>query len=107
MTTARTVQNRSRAFQVSPKDPGERAARSSRSREDSMTHISTIATLAAGSAAKRRPALPTLGIGASLAVLCGSLGRAFTLAYVDPYAERERRPEVAPGDGEAGRDPSW
>lgn len=59
----------------------------------------------------RRPSLPRLhlpklGIGAALAAIGGLLGRAFILAYVEPYTIRRQPPAVL-DDTLEGRDPSW
>lgn len=71
-----------------------------------MTDISLIARTAI-----RRPTLrrliPRLGIGASLAAICGLLGNAFKMAYAAPYNNRGRRPQVVPEDDLEGRDPTW
>jgi hypothetical protein len=71
-----------------------------------MTDISLIARTAI-----RRPTLrrliPRLGIGASLAAICGLLGDAFKMAYAAPYTSRSRRPQVASDDDLEDRDPTW
>ena len=75
------------------------------SQEDTMTDISTTAP----TTIRRLPRLgfPRLGIGASLADISGLIGDAFKIAYVAPYASRDRRPQVAPDDDLEGRDPTW
>jgi len=72
-----------------------------------MTDIPTSAPVAFRRSKSRRPSFPRLGIGASLAALCASLGNAFELAYVDPYTDRKLRSQVAPEDGDGRRDPDW
>jgi len=52
-------------------------------------------------------AFPRLGIGALLAAIPGSLGDAFEMAYVAPYAGHQRLPEAAPDEALEGRDPNW
>jgi hypothetical protein len=72
-----------------------------------MTDISTIAENALRRLDLRRPKIPTLGIGASLAAIPRLLGDAFKMAYVDPYTNHGRRPQIVPDDDLKGRDPSW
>jgi hypothetical protein len=72
-----------------------------------MTEISTIAPVAIRRSNWQRPAIPRLGIGASLAAMFGLLGDAINMAYVEPYAIHRRRPQVVPDDDLEGRDPGW
>ena len=72
-----------------------------------MTDISTIVPTALRRFDLRRPNIPTLGIGASLAAIPRLLGDAFKMAYVDPYTSHGRRPQVVADDDFEGRDPSW
>ena len=53
-----------------------------------------------------RPSFPWLAIGATLAAICGAMGNAFKMAYVDPYTSHGRQPAV-PDDDLEGRDPNW
>ena len=40
------------------------------------------------------------------AILC-ALGDAFKMAYLDPYTNAGRPPEVVPDEDLEGRDPNW
>lgn len=72
-----------------------------------MTDISPIALIAIRRCNLPRPNIPRLGIGASLAAICGLLGDAFKMAYAAPYTSRSRRPQIASDDDLEGRDPTW
>ena len=50
--------------------------------------------------------MPRLAVGASLDAMLGVMGKAFTMAYVDPYTSSRHRPKVLDEDLE-GRDPDW
>lgn len=52
------------------------------------------------------PNVPVLRIGASLAAMSALVGRAFKMAYVDPYTVRPR-PQAAPDQDLEGRSPDW
>ena len=54
-----------------------------------------------------RLSFPRFAIGASFNAICGLVGDALKMAYVDPYASLGRQPQVAPDDDLEGRDPSW
>lgn len=49
---------------------------------------------------------PLRGLGTSILAMPRSIGRAFAMAYVDPYAGTNRREKVADDESD-GRDPSW
>lgn len=70
-----------------------------------MTDIPTIAPTALSRSGSQRPFI--LRIGASLAAISVLLGKAFSMAYVDPYTGHRRRPQVVPDDDLDGRDPDW
>lgn len=72
-----------------------------------MTDISTDAPVAVCRSNLQRLNIPRLGIGASLAAISGLLGDAFKMAYVAPYSNHGRRPQVVSDDDLEGRDPSW
>ena len=72
-----------------------------------MTYISSNAPIIIPRPKLPRLSFPTLGIGALIAAIPGSLGDVFKMAYVAPYAGHQRRPEVAPDEALEGRDPSW
>jgi hypothetical protein len=54
-----------------------------------------------------RPNIPVQRIGASLAAMSALIGRAFKMAYVDPYSSHRRRSQAVSEDGVDGRDPDW
>ena len=72
-----------------------------------MTDISTKAPITIRSLNLPRPSVPRLGIGASLAAICGVMSDALKLAYVAPYSSLHRQPQVVPDEDLEGRDPTW
>ena len=72
-----------------------------------MTDISAAAPTVLSRFDLRRPNIPTLRIGASLAAISLLLGGAFKMSYVAPYTSHSRRTQIAPDDDLEGRDPSW
>ena len=72
-----------------------------------MTDSSTTTPIAVRRSIVQRLNVPTLRIGASLAAISSLLGDAFNMAYVDPYTNRGRQPQVVPDDDPDGRDPTW
>jgi hypothetical protein len=70
-----------------------------------MAGMSTIAPTAVRLVRVQRLTVPRPSLGASLAAMFGVLGDAVRMAYADPYASR--RPNVAPEEGQDGRDPRW
>ncbi|MFI0845958.1 hypothetical protein [Mesorhizobium sp. IMUNJ 23232] len=71
-----------------------------------MTDMSTTTPTTIRRLTLPRPSFPWLAIGATLAAICGVMGNAFKMAYVDPYASHGRQP-VVPDDDLEGRDPTW
>jgi len=72
-----------------------------------MTDISAAAPTVLSRFDLRRPNIPTLRIGASLAAISLLLGDAFKMSYVAPYTSHSRRTQIASDDDLEGRDPSW
>jgi hypothetical protein len=72
-----------------------------------MTAIITDAPIANRPLKLPRLRFPRFGIGALLAATPGSLGEAFNMAYVNPYASVRRQPKAAPDEDLVGRDCGW
>ncbi len=72
-----------------------------------MTDIISPAPISICCSRLRRPDLPTIGIGASLAAIARLFGDALNLAYVEPYTSLQRQPPVIPENDLEGRDPNW
>jgi hypothetical protein len=79
----------------------------SSSQEYTMTAIITDAPIANCPLKLPRLRFPKFGIGVLLAATPSSLGSAFTMAYLDPYASPRRHPEVLPNEDLDGRAASW
>ena len=72
-----------------------------------MTDIISTAPISIRCSSLPRPSMPKIGIGAALEAITGLLGRAFNLAYVDPYTSLQRQPPIIPDNDLEGRDPNW
>jgi len=72
-----------------------------------MTDMSTTALITFRRLNLPRLSFPRLEIGASLAAMFSLVGDAINMAYVAPYTNLRRQPQVVPGDDLEGRDPSW
>lgn len=70
-----------------------------------MTHISTPTIIPR--VGLPRPAHLRLAVGASIEAMCGLLGKAFTMAYVDPFTSSHRYHQIVPDENLEGRDPRW
>jgi hypothetical protein len=72
-----------------------------------MTDMSTKAPITIRRLSLPRPNFPKLAIGASLATISGLVADALKMAYVAPYTNLRRRPQVVPDNDLDGRDPTW
>lgn len=72
-----------------------------------MADISAKAPITIGRLSLPRPSFPKLEFGASLGEIFGLLNEAFKLAYVAPYTNLRRPPQVVLDDDLEGRDPNW
>ena len=74
--------------------------------EDAMTDIATTTTIALRRFRRPNVVAPLRAIGAGLGAMSQSIGRAFAMAYAEPYASRHPR-EIAAEDRLDGRNPDW
>jgi ABC-type antimicrobial peptide transport system permease subunit len=72
-----------------------------------MTDMSTKAPITIRRLSLPRLGFRRLGIGASLASICGVMSDALKLAYVAPYTSLRRQPPIVPDEDLGGRDPTW
>jgi len=72
-----------------------------------MADISTTALINIRRLKLPRLGFPRLAIGATLNAICGVMGDAFKMAYLDPYTGLRRQPPIVPDEDLEGRDPNW